>query len=64
MLRRHAGIGYLDEWSARRFPDLGSRNAFFEGLGRALKPGGESALAGLGHDPDPSRVMARAGGKA
>jgi len=60
MLKRHTELGYLDEWAVRRFPDLAGRNAFFGKLGHLLKPGGESVLAGCGHDPTPDAVMGRA----
>ena len=60
MLKRYAGIGYLDPWAFRSFPDVYARNAFFGELGRLLRPGGESVLAGCGNNSAPNAVLTKA----
>lgn len=60
-LQRAAGLGYTSEWAARRLGGRADRNRFFEQVGRRLQPEAAGALAGLGRDPAPEEVLARAG---
>ena len=37
-LQAHAGIGYLSDWSRRKFPSVREKNRFFAALGERLAP--------------------------
>jgi hypothetical protein len=59
VLQRQSGLGYLSPWAKKTFADLSTKNAFFERLGRELKPASEDRLCGLTTDATCDEVLAK-----
>ena len=47
VLQRQSGLGYLSEWAKQTLSSRAARNAFFEDVGRRLRPDLEDRLSGL-----------------
>jgi hypothetical protein len=57
-LQREAGKGYLSAWAKQNYPNIAERNAFFEQVGKVLRPSREAALAALPQNATPAQVLA------
>jgi len=58
VLQGRCGLGYASDWAKTHFPQRMDRNAFYETVGRALKPSRTETLAAVGSDPAPETVLA------
>ncbi len=56
VLQCQGGWGYLSAWTRRHFTSPFEKNAFFETVGRSLRP--ERPLQGLAEDPSPDDIIA------
>jgi hypothetical protein len=59
VMQRQSGLGYLSSWAAETFDEAGSKNEFFEQLGRELVPAKEDCLSGLTADATVAEISAR-----
>lgn len=57
VLQRCCGLGYLGEWAARSFASVEAKNAFFETIGRELRPETETRLGGISAEITPDRLL-------
>lgn len=55
-LQRHAGLGFLGPWADKHLPRREDRVAWFEELGRFLKPSNESKLAAVSPADSPDEI--------
>ena len=59
VLQRQSGLGYLSPWGKKSFSSVKTKNAFFEILGRKLKPAGEDRLRDLTAGATPDQILAK-----
>lgn len=59
VLQRQSGLGYLSDWAKRGYGTVADKNAFFEKLGRQLRPAREDRLAGLTTAAQPADILAK-----
>ena len=57
VLQRQCGLGYTSAWADQHFGTAQRKNAFFEELGTALKPGQENELGELGDTVSPKDIL-------
>jgi hypothetical protein len=57
VLQQHGGLGYTSAWADQHFGTAQRKNAFYEEVGAALKPGQEEALAGLNSKVSPDTIL-------
>jgi len=57
VLQRQKGMGYLSPWAKKAFPNVASKNAFFEQVGRNLDPRNEERLGALSGEATPSQIL-------
>jgi hypothetical protein len=59
VLQHRGGLGYASAWANKHFGTTERKNAFYEGVGAALKPGQEETLAGLNSKTSPETVLTK-----
>ena len=60
VLQRQSGMGYLSSWAGKSFATTAAKNAFFEKLGRELRPESEDKLRNLTASAEPEQILAKA----
>jgi hypothetical protein len=60
VLQRKCGLGYCSDWAKKNFAAARQRNAFFEEVGKALKPAREDAMSELTAAASPEEILKKA----
>jgi len=63
VLQRKSGLGYTSQWSQKNFENVAEKNAFFEQVGKSLKPNQEDTLSGLGDNISSREILRKVAGK-
>jgi len=57
VLQRKSGLGYTSKWAETNFKNVVEKNAFFEQVGKSLKPNQEDGLSSLSADATAPEIL-------